>query len=115
MTLTDLFEHVNITANIPQRIFIDYYITSVNELIAMYGEKYVIRRDKVFNGDISSIRDENVIMPLFDIPVIDNILYYITGNGDYKSEFIRKSDNAYCKYWSDGAKRHPKIKKRGAD
>lgn len=115
MTLIDLFERVNIVASISQRAFIDYYINSVNELMGLYGEKYVIQRNKEFDGNISDIRAENVIMPLYDVPTVDNILYCITGNQEYKSEFLRKADEAYRKYWRDGAKRHPKIRKRGAD
>ena len=51
-----------------------------------------------------SLTDDNVVLPLYHNSIVDNILF-LAGVGEvYKSEFLRKSKDAFLKYWNDNAK-----------
>ena len=50
------------------------------------------------------LTDENVVLPLYHNSIVDNILFLANKGEFYKSEFIRKSKDAYVKYWNDNAK-----------
>lgn len=51
-----------------------------------------------------SLSDDNVVLPLYHNSIVDNILFLANKGEHYKSEFIRKSRDAYLKYWNDNAK-----------
>ena len=51
-----------------------------------------------------SLTDDNVVLPLYHNSIVDNILFLANKGEQYKSEFIRKSMDAYLKYWNDNAK-----------
>ena len=50
------------------------------------------------------LTDDNVVLPLYHNAIVDNILFLSNNGETYKSEFIRKSRDAYLKYWNDNAK-----------
>ena len=49
------------------------------------------------------LTDDNVVLPLYHNSIVDNILFLADKGEAYKSEFIRKSNDAYLKYWNDNA------------
>jgi hypothetical protein len=51
-----------------------------------------------------SLTETNVVLPLYHNSIVDNILFLANKGESYKSEFIRKSRDAYLKYWNDSAK-----------
>ena len=51
-----------------------------------------------------SLTDDNVVLPLYHNSIVDNILFLVGKGEQYKGEFIRKSKDAYLKYWNDNAK-----------
>ena len=51
-----------------------------------------------------SLTDDFVVLPLYHNSIVDNILFLANKGEHYKSEFIRKSKDAYLKYWNDNAK-----------
>ena len=102
MTLLEIFEKVNLVIPIEQRVFFNFFEDTVNELQSLY-------RDFVFIEDTEytppeSLTDENVVLPLYHNSIVDNILFLANKGETYKSEFIRKSRDAYLKYWNDNAK-----------
>ena len=50
------------------------------------------------------LTDDNVVLPLYHNAIVDNILFLANVGEHYKSEFARKSKDAYLKYWNDNAK-----------
>ena len=49
------------------------------------------------------LTDDNVVLPLYHNSIVDNILFLADKGETYKSEFLRKSRDAYLKYWNDNA------------
>ena len=102
MTLREIFEKVNLTVPMEQRVFFNFFEDTVNELQSLY-------RDFVFIEDAEytppkSLTDENVVLPLYHNSIVDNILFLANKGEVYKSEFLRKSKDAFLKYWNDNAK-----------
>ena len=102
MTILEIFEKVNLVVPIEQRIFFNFYADTVNELQSLYGD-FVFIKDKEYTPP-TSLTDENIVLPLYHNSIVDNILFLADKGEYYKSEFIRKSKDAYLKYWNDNAK-----------
>ena len=102
MTLLEIYEKVNLKIPIEQRVFFNFYEDTVNELQSLYGD-FVFIKDTNYMPP-KSLTDENVVLPLYHNSIVDNILFLANAGELYKSEFIRKSKDAYLKYWTDNAK-----------
>ena len=99
MTIREIFEKVNLVTPIEQRRFFNFFADSVDELQAQYP-KFVIEYDATYTPP-TALTDKNVVRPLYHNAIVDNILF-LAGQGEtYKSEFLRKSNAAYLKYWND--------------
>ena len=117
MTLLEIYEKVNLIIPIEQRAFFNFLEDTVNELESLYGD-FVFIKDKKEADDTSdeiiitiaeytppkSLTDDFVVLPLYHNSIVDNILFLANKGEFYKSEFIRKSKDAYLKYWNDNAK-----------
>jgi hypothetical protein len=101
MTILEMFEKISLKTPIEQRKFFNYYDDSVNELMATYD--IVIEDGKTY-APITDLYEDNVVLPLYHNAIVDNILFMISNEAEYKSEFIRKSKDAYLSYWNDKAK-----------
>ena len=93
---------------------------SSNKAVDIYGNVYIngnlekdANFDELMNSATSvdneytppkSLNDVNVVLPLYHNAIVDNILFLANKGEHYKSEFIRKSRDAYLKYWNDNAK-----------
>lgn len=102
MTIKEIFEKVNLVIPIEQRRFFNYFEDAVNELLLLYGD-FVFEKGKTYEPP-KVLDDENVVLPLFHNAIVDDILFYVTNEEIYKSEFVRKAHEAHLKYWSDNAK-----------
>lgn len=102
MTLLEIFEKVNLVVPIEQRIFFNFFEDTVNELQSLYRD-FVFIKDKEYTPP-TSLTDENVVLPLYHNSIVDNILFLANSGETYKGEFIRKSKDAYLKYWNDNSK-----------
>lgn len=105
MTILELYERVNLICPLDQRRFFNFYNDTVAELDGLYGtKKTLLFRDGTDVGSISSLDCESRVLPLYDIAVADNILF-LCGQGEaFKSEFMRKAQDAYLWYWNNDAK-----------
>ena len=117
MTLLEIYEKVNLIIPIEQRVFFNFLEDTVNELESLYGD-FVFIKDKAEADETSdeiviaiaeytppkSLTDDFVVLPLYHNSIVDNILFLANKGEFYKSEFIRKSKDAYLKYWNDNAK-----------
>ena len=102
MTILEIYEKVNLVIPIEQRIFFNFFEDTVNELQSLYGG-FVFIEGKEYTPP-TSLDDENVVLPLYHNSIVDNILFLLNKGEAYKGEFMRKSKDAYLKYWNDNAK-----------
>lgn len=102
MTLLEMYEKISLKTPIEQRKFFNYFDDSVNELMSMYD--LVIIDGKTYEAPTTDLYVDNVVLPLYHNAIIDNILFMVSNDANYKSEFVRKSKEAYLKYWKDKAK-----------
>ncbi len=105
MTILEIYEKVSLVIPIEQRRFFNYFEDTVNELQSLYGD-FVFIKDKDYTPptSLSDSEYENVVLPLYHNAIVDNILFLANAGETYKSEFIRKSRDAYLTYWNDNAK-----------
>ena len=102
MTLLEIFEKVNLVVPLEQRRFFNYLSDTVAELHSLYG-KFVFVKDREYTTP-EALTDEFNVLPLYCPAIADNIIFSATQNEVYKSEFLRKSNDAFLKYWNDNAK-----------
>lgn len=102
MPMIDIFEKVNLIMPIEQRRFFNLFDDSVRELWSMYGD-FVFTKGTEYQPP-ENLNDENVVLPLYHSAIVDNIVFLATADEARKSEFIRKSRDAYLKYWNGNAK-----------
>lgn len=103
MTILEIYEKVNLIIPIEQRRFFNYFEDTVNELQSLYGD-FVFIKDVEYTPPTDLNEEKNVVLPLYHNSIVDNILFLANAGETYKSEFIRKSKDAYLKYWNDNAK-----------
>jgi hypothetical protein len=113
MEIVEIFEKVNLVTPIEQRRFFNYFEDTVNELQSLYSDfgDFVFVKGKEYTPP-KKLSDANVVLPLYHNAIVDNILFFATNEENYKGEFIRKSDDAYKKYWNDNAKGRRKRRMR---
>lgn len=104
MTILEIFEKVNLVVPIEQRKFFNYFEDSVNELQSLYRDFVFVEGKEYTPPKSLTDEDKNVVLPLYHNSIVDNILFFATNEEVYKTEFIRKSRDAYLKYWNDNAK-----------
>lgn len=102
MLIREIFEKVNLSVPIEQRRFFNYFEDTVKELMSMYSG-FVFEKDTEYQPP-KALSVENVVLPLYHNSIVDNILFLAGGEATYKNEFLRKSRDAYLKYWNDNAK-----------
>lgn len=103
MTILEIFEKVNLVTPVEQRRFFNYFEDTVNELLTLY-DGFVFEEGTEY-APPEALDDENVVvLPLYHNSIVDNILFLAGGEETHKSEFVRKSHDAYLKYWNDNAK-----------
>ena len=102
MSILEIFEKVNLILPIEQRRFFNYFEDSVNELQSLYPG-FVFEKDTEYVPP-KALTDKNVVLPLYHNAIVDNIVFLVNHEDTYKSEFLRKSRDAWLKYWNENAK-----------
>lgn len=110
MSMLELFEKVNLKTPLEQRRFFRYFEDTVTELLSMYSG-FVFEKGAEYHPP-ETLSDDNVVLPLYHNAIADNIIFLAGREEFYKTEFMRKSRDAFLKYWNDNAKGR-KLKKRG--
>ena len=110
MSILEIFEKVNLIMPIEQRRFFNFFEDTVNELQSLYPG-FVIEADTEYVPP-EALTDENVVKPLYHNSIVDNIVFLAGGEETHKNEFLRKSRDAWLKYWNDNAKGR-KMKRMG--
>lgn len=101
MTIIEMYEKVNLKLPTDQRKFFNYFNDTVDELVALYGSSVIMSMKRY--KEVTDLADDNVVQPLYHNSMVDNILFCLTNEPNYKSEFIRKSREAWLKYWNERA------------
>ena len=102
MSVLEIFEKVNLSMPIEQRRFFNYFEDTVTELQALYSG-FVFEKDTEYMPP-DALSENCVVLPLYSGAIVDNILFLAGGEEVHKTEFIRKSRDAFLKYWNDNAK-----------
>lgn len=100
--ILEIFEKVNLVMPIEQRRFFNWFDDTVKELQGMYID-YVIKKDSEYVSP-KTLSDDCAVLELYKNAIVDNILFLAGAGEGYKSEFIRKAENAHLKYWNDNAR-----------
>ena len=110
MNTKQMYERVSLVAVVHQRDFFDRLNDTLIELGSLYGDApkllYAENGDGTFTANqwITDLETVPVILPLYHASIVDNILF-LSGAGEYyKGEFLRKSKDAWLKYWNVNAK-----------
>lgn len=103
MNVKQIYENVLIRVSIDERRFIDFFNRTANELSTLYP-LHVLEEGAIYS-DIEELSDDSYILPLYSDAICDNIIYLAGGGAEYKSEFLRKADNAHSHYWYQKAKK----------
>ena len=100
-----IFEKVNLIYPVEQRRFFNLLNDTLIELAGLYGDvpKLLYTGEKELEA-VTSLDYEIGILPLYQNAVVDNILFFLSKEENYKNEFLRKSQAAYLKYWNTNAK-----------
>lgn len=101
MTISEMYEKVNLRLPTEQRKFFNYFNDTVDELVALYGNTVIMSQKRY--KETTDLEDDNVVQPLYHNSMVDNILFNLTNEPNYKSEFLRKSREAWLKYWNERA------------
>jgi len=118
MTVLQIFDKVNLFAPVEQRDFFSHLNASIAEVAALHGDSPGL----VFHGNLTSAdlvpidtlsgEEKIPLLPLYHDALADNILYLCGRDAALKSEFLRKTDEAFRQYWSINAKGR-KIRRKG--
>lgn len=112
MDILKIYEKVNLKVPLEQRRFINYYNDTVDELMTMHPDFVLI--DNITYKPATNVHDDCLVRDLYIPPIVDNIIFLAGADkdGTYKTEFLRKAQLAYNKYWHDGSKNHH-VKRMG--
>ena len=102
MYIKDIYETVEMTSACSQPKFLSYLDTTVKSLIAKYGVKRVIE-DRAYVKP-TSISDDLPVKAEYLNAIVDNILYLVTGNPDFKTDYIAEAEYAYKTVWNAAVK-----------
>ena len=115
-----IYEKVNLVLPLPQRRFFNYLNDTISELRARFGlteadllfdsynKQENMRQDEI--PLVMSLDEYIPILNLYIPAMVDNILFLAGAGEGYKSEFLRKADEAHTSYWRKNAK-SKKIKR----
>ena len=105
MDIQSIYEKVSRKIQISLPEFFSHYNDTIGELIALYGEALTIGKSARVEAD--SLTDTMCVFEDYAESIIDNIISLEGSSEDSnyrKTEFIRKSKNAYKRLWSEKAR-----------
>lgn len=102
MYIKDIYEAVLTQAECSQPRFLTFLDSTARSLIAKYGMNRVVNdgayvKPMDMSGDYP-VKDE------YYNAVISNILYLVTGNPDYKTDYVAEAEYAYKTVWNRAVK-----------
>lgn len=106
MCALELFEKVNLRVQLEQRRFFNYLSDTIDELAAKYQDVPKLVFTSGEKKNVSGLSDDVGVLDAYGPAIVDNIVFLAGADpaGTSKSEFLRKSDNAFLLYWNKNAK-----------
>lgn len=98
METMQIYERVNQITPLGENEFISHLNATINELYNKRDEKYFLTPEAA-TVNIASLSDGLNIYDEYVTPVIDNILFFATGDTKYKTDFTAHEEYAYRKVW----------------
>ena len=97
MDLKYLYERVCMKAPIGQDRFLAAVNYTLRELVSLYGEPFVQQQGPArvltgMNADPGLYED-------YEDAVYDNVMYFATGDGNWKTDFVAHAQYAYHNVW----------------
>ena len=100
MTVNQMYDRACLKVKgFSQSEFLEYYNDAAEELMAKFGERYVVIPGAGTLFPIICVDDSMNIVREFDSALLAYILYCKTGNELYAAEFETKSSRAYLTVW----------------
>ena len=97
MYIKDIYEIVVEAAPCSQPKFLIYLDTTARSLIAKYGKKRVVE-DGAYTNPLN-INSDIAIREEYRNAIVSNILYLVTGNPDYKTDYVAEAEYAFKTAW----------------
>lgn len=98
MNILSLYESVCYTSPIDENLFIEYLNRTIDELSADIKDKYLCLEATAL-PHIEAITDGCNLYDEYRTAVLDNILYFASGDTARKTDFVAHADQAYKKVW----------------
>jgi hypothetical protein len=95
----NIFENISMDNDISEKKFLRFLNNTLNEIASELPLKSKANLSKIF-----SVTDNINLDFRYEGPITDNIMYQITNNVDFKSEFLRKLDNVNKAIWMENCK-----------
>jgi hypothetical protein len=111
VNIKNLYDTITLRVNCSHNTFLTHLDLTVRSLISRYKESYVIENSEVYITP-KSINDDIPVFEEYYSSIISNIFFLLSGDVNYKSEFLSESDAAYKAVWSHKAN-GKKIRARG--
>ena len=102
MTTKEMYRAAAAHAAAEGSAFLDALSRALAFFRARYGDR-AISKDGEAIVCPRSLEEESGLHELFDRPVVDYILFCLTGERDYRSEALVGADDAYRTRWRDRA------------
>lgn len=99
MNILSLYESVCYTSPIDENLFIEYLNRTIDELSADIKDKY-LGIDPAVVSRVEAITDGCNLYDEYRTAVLDNILFFSTGDTAHKTDFVAHADQAYKKVWT---------------
>lgn len=99
MNILSLYESVCYTSPIDENLFIEYFNRTIDELSADIKDKYLCFEETALPR-IEAISDGSSLYDEYRTAVLDNILFFATGDTAHKTDFVAHADQAYKKVWT---------------
>lgn len=98
MDIITIYESVCYASPIGENAFLEYFNRTIDELNTDYHTKYLCPAEAVLSR-VNSLDEGTGLYDDYTTPVIDNILFFATGDAAHKTDFIMHKDQAYKQVW----------------
>ena len=81
-----------------ENTFLEYLNRTIDELYSEYHVKYLCPAEAVLSR-VSALDEGTSLYDEYSIPLMNNILFFATGDTARKTDFVTHKERAYNKVW----------------
>ncbi len=104
INIKDIYDTVTLQTPCSHNEFLTHFDQTVRTLIANYRAQYVVLRGRIY-AKPRTVNEDVPVHEEYFAPIVNNILYLLTADGDRKTDFVAEADAAYRSVWAEKAKR----------